>query len=398
MANKIELPSPAEDALAHSRAMSAVIRERIAEAGGWIGFSEYMNLALYSPGLGYYSAGAEKFGQTGDFVTAPEISPLFGRCIARSLAGLIQASDSGAVLELGAGTGSMAAEILRALERIDSLPFRYQILEISADLRARQQSTIHERIPSQAHRVEWLNELPENGITGVILANEVLDALPVTRFDVDQGGLRELGVSVAGDSFGWRPYPASDGVRDRVSEIENALGAPLPAGYASEYCPSLPAFVDRLSRSLDRGLMLLIDYGLPRREYYHRDRSSGTLSCHYRHRVHADPFFYPGLQDITAWVDFTAVAEAADAAGMQIMGYTNQANYLLAAGAEQELAAATETAGAEVDLRTRLQMSSQLQTLMMPGQMGERFKVMGLCRELDRVPPGFSGRDFRHLL
>lgn len=398
MADKFELPSPAADALAHSRALSAVIRERIVEAGGWIDFSEYMDLALYSPGLGYYSAGAEKLGQAGDFVTAPEISPLFGRCIARSLVEMMQDNDSSVVLELGAGTGSMAAEILRVLERNDSLPDRYQILEISADLRARQQRTIHEQIPSQVHRVEWLNDLPDTGMTGVILANEVLDALPVTRFNVDRGGLRALGVSVAGDSFGWRPRPASEMVRDRVSAIEHALGAPLPASYVSEFCPSLPALVDRLSRSLNRGLMLLIDYGLPRREYYHRDRNGGTLSCHYRHRVHADPFFYPGLQDITAWVDFTAVAEAADAAGLQIMGYTNQANYLLAAGAEQELATATHAADTEVDLPTRLQISSQLQTLMMPGQMGERFKVMGLCRDLDRVPSGFSGRDFRHLL
>ena len=247
MANKFELPSPAADALAHSRALSAVIRERIVEAGGWIDFSEYMDLALYSPGLGYYSAGAEKLGQAGDFVTAPEISPLFGRCIARSLLEMMQDNDSSVVLELGAGTGSMAAEILRVLERNDSLPDRYQILEISADLRARQQRTIHEQIPSQVHRVEWLNDLPDTGMTGVILANEVLDALPVTRFNVDRGGLRALGVSVAGDSFGWRPRPASEMVRDRVSAIEHALGAPLPASYVSEFCPSLPALVDRLS-------------------------------------------------------------------------------------------------------------------------------------------------------
>ncbi len=398
MANKFELPSPAADALAHSRTLSALIRERIVEAGGWIDFSEYMDLALYSPGLGYYSAGAEKFGPAGDFVTAPEISPLFGRCIARSLVEILQNIDSGIVLELGAGTGSMAAEILRLLEREGSLPDHYQILEISADLRARQQRTIHEQFPSQAHRVEWLNDLPETGIAGVILGNEVLDALPVTRFTVDRSGLHALGVSVVGDSFGWQPRPASETVRDRVSAIEHTLGASLPVNYTSEFCPSLPAFVDGLSRSLDRGLMLLIDYGLPRREYYHRDRNTGTLRCHYRHRAHADPFIYPGLQDITGWVDFTAVAEAAEAAGLQVMGYTNQANYLLAAGAERELAAEIDAVDAEVDLHTRLQISSQLQTLMMPGQMGERFKVMGLCRELNAVPSGFSGRDFRHLL
>ena len=398
MVNKSELPPPAEDALAHSRTLSALIRQRIADAGGWIDFAAFMNLALYAPGLGYYSAGAQKFGPAGDFVTAPEISPIFGRCIARSLADVLQDIESGVVLELGAGTGAMAAEILAALERDGGLPDRYLILEVSADLRDRQRATICERIPTLAHRVEWLDDLPGTGINGVILANEVMDALPVTRFTVDRSGLRALGVGNTGASFGWRTGPISAVVRDRVSAIERVLGAELPVHYTSEICPSLPAFVAGLSRSLNRGLMLLIDYGLPRREYYHRDRNSGTLMCHYRHRAHADPFLYPGLQDITGWVDFTAVAEAADAAGLQVIGYTNQANYLLGAGADQELAAVIDAAGAEVDLQTRLRLSRELQTLMMPGQMGERFKVMGLCRNFDRVPRGFSGRDFRHML
>jgi SAM-dependent MidA family methyltransferase len=392
MVNKLELPKPAEDALAHSRALSDLIRRRIADAGGWIDFSEYMDLALYSPGLGYYSAGAQKFGPAGDFVTAPEISPLFGRCIGRSVVDVMRTMESGVVLELGAGTGTMAAEVLRTLERDGGLPDRYFVLETSADLRARQQRTIREQIPAQAHRVEWLDELPEPGIVGAILANEVLDALPCNRFSVDEEGAFALGVGVLGDSFCWQRGPVSDSVRARIDEIERVLQAPLPVNYTSEICPSLPAFVGGLARSVSRGLLLLIDYGLPRREYYHADRHSGTLRCHYRHRAHSDPFLYPGLQDITAWVDFTAVAEAADAAGLQVMGYTNQANYLLAAGADEEFAAAAGGPAARVEL------GNQLKTLMMPGQMGERFKVMGLGQKLERVPPGFSGRDFRHLL
>jgi SAM-dependent MidA family methyltransferase len=392
MVNKIQLPTPAEDALAHSRVLSELISERIADAGGWIDFAEFMNLALYAPGLGYYSAGAEKFGPAGDFVTAPEISPLFGRCLGRSLVSVMQNTGSAVIVEVGAGTGAMAAEVLAVLERDGGLPDRYLVLETSADLRDRQQRTIRDRIPAQAHRVEWLDELPEPGIACAVLANEVLDALPCTRFSVGEDGLFALGVSPAGDSFEWRRGPVSAAVTERVGAIEEALRAPLPVNYTSEICPSLAAFVDGLGRSIGQGLLLLIDYGLPRREYYHRDRTSGTLRCHYRHRAHSDPFLYPGLQDITAWVDFTAVAEAADRAGLQVLGYTNQANFLIGAGADQEYASAN------VGQAERLELGAALQTLMMPGQMGERFKVMGLGRQFDQVVPGFSGRDFRHLL
>jgi SAM-dependent MidA family methyltransferase len=396
MSTEIDLPQPARDALAHSRALSALIRDRIVSAGGWIDFSEYMELALYAPGLGYYSAGAQKFGPAGDFVTAPEISPLFSRCIARSLLGVLHDLIPGTLLELGAGTGAMAAEILRVLEREGGLPDRYLILEVSADLRERQRRTIYERIPAQARRVEWLDTLPEAPLNGVILANEVLDALPVTRFTIGRDGLQALGVVNDGDSFGWRPGPVSEFVRDEVGAIERAVGESLPVNFTSELCPSMRAFIGGLAATLNRGTLLMIDYGLPRREYYHRDRSDGTLTCHYRHRAHSDPFLYPGLQDITGWVDFTAVAEAADTAGLNVTGYTTQALYLLAAGAEQELAAAgDETAG---DLRSRLKLGAELQTLMMPGQMGERFKMMGLGRGDESRPSGFAGRDFRHLL
>lgn len=398
MENHSELPAPAGDARAHGRSIVALIRERIIAAGGWIDFSEYMDLALYAPGIGYYSAGSRKFGAGGDFVTAPEISRLFGRCIARSVAGALSGFSPGVVLEVGAGTGAMAVEILHVLEREAALPERYLILEVSADLRERQQATIRTRIPGLAARVEWLDTLPEKKFDGVILANEVLDALPVTRFTVGEQGLLADGVVVAGDAFSWSPRPAPDALREMVRRIEASLSDGLSAPYTSEVCPSLPAFVTGLAGTLNRGLILFVDYGLPRREYYHPDRSSGTLQCHYRHRAHADPFFYPGLQDITAWVDFTAVGEAAAVAGLEVRGYTTQAHFLLAAGIDGEFETLRNEADAAGKMRPYLELTRQIKTLMMPGEMGERFKVMGLGRGLDVMPVGFSGRDLRHLL
>jgi SAM-dependent MidA family methyltransferase len=398
MESHLELPKPSAPALAHSQRLADSIRERIAAGHGWIDFAEFMNLALYAPGLGYYSAGARKFGPDGDFVTAPEISPLFGRCIARSLTGILSECSPGNILELGAGTGAMAAEILRKLERDGVLPERYLILEISADLRERQMRTIKERVPSQAGRVAWLDALPDAGIDGVILANEVLDALPVTRFTIDHDGLYAQGVTVEAGRFRWRRAPASRSLHEQVAAIQEDLDDRIQSEYTSEIRPSLPAFINGVGGALNRGLILLIDYGLPRREFYHPDRNCGTLVCHYRHRAHPNPFLYPGLQDITAWVDFTAVAEAADKARLQVAGYTTQAHFLLAAGVGQELAGQPDETVTANGLRARTQMSTELKTLMMPGEMGEFFKVMALGRGIDTLPAAFSGRDLRHLL
>jgi len=398
MESHLELPKPSAPALAHSQQLADLIREHIVAGDGWIDFAEFMNLALYAPGLGYYSAGARKFGPGGDFVTAPEISPLFGRCIARSLTGILSECSPGNILELGAGTGAMAAEILRTLERDGVLPERYLILEISADLRERQMRTIKERVPSQAGRVAWLDALPDAGIDGVILANEVLDALPVTRFTIDHDGLHAQGVTVEAGRFRWRRAPASRSLHDQVAAIEQDLDDRIQSEYTSEIRPSLPAFINGIGGALNRGLILLIDYGLPRREFYHPDRKCGTLMCHYRHRAHPNPFLYPGLQDITAWVDFTAVAEAADKADLQVAGYTTQAHFLLAGGVGQELAGQPDEAVAAAGLRARTQLSTELKTLMMPGEMGEFFKVMALSRGIDTLPAAFSGRDLRHLL
>jgi len=416
MSEPIQLPDPDADALAHSARVSQHIRRRIVAAGGWIDFSDYMDLALYAPGLGYYSAGAQKFGESGDFVTAPEISPLFSGCVARTMFEV--AFDEGdptgslstplstlpwTILELGAGTGAMAAGILQALQRMDAMPERYLILEVSADLRERQRRLIEERVPDLAERVVWLDELPATPITGVIVANEVLDALPVTRFVVDEANrIWILGVEATESGFGWSRRPAGVGLQAHILELAGDLGVDWPAGYTSELAPALPGFIGGLSRSLERGLILLIDYGLPRQAYYAPERSSGTLTCHYRHRMHANPFFYPGLQDITAWVDFTRVADAAADAGLDVLGFTTQAQFLIAGGIEQEYALLLEgsgkESGADLDPREQIQIAAGLRMLMMPGQMGENFKVMALGRQLPHGPASVCDNDLLHLL
>lgn len=389
MSDTFQLPEPAAAGRAHAALVARLIEQRIAAAGGWIDFAEYMELALYAPGLGYYSAGAQKIGAAGDFVTAPEISPLFSVCVARCCAEFI-ASPGSVVLELGAGTGAMAVAMLETLQRFDALPDRYLILEVSADLRARQQASLTHRLPGLVDRVTWLDALPDAPLDGVIVANEVLDALPVSRFTVETSGdVQALGVTHGPAGFDWCPRPAGSGLAARVAALRPADGWPLP--YTSEVCLRLPAFIAGLAGVLGRGVMLLIDYGLPRRDYYHADRSDGTLACHYRHRRHGDPFFLPGLQDLTAWVDFTAVAEAAIAADLDVLGFTTQAHFLVAAGLDEEFARLIEQTGA--DPRARLAASAAMKTLLMPGEMGENFKVMALGRDVPGAPSAVVSRD-----
>jgi len=391
-----ELPPPAADALAHSAALSAVIRRRIADRGGWIDFSEYMDLALYAPGLGYYSAGARKFGVAGDFVTAPEVSPLFARCIARAVAPVIARGSGNDILELGAGTGAMAADILQTLARDDVLPAHYRILEVSADLRERQRWTLRERAAEYLPLVEWLDELPVN-FDGAIIANEVVDALPVTRFRI--GDARErvqaLGVAIDGDGFRWVARAAGAELCAAIDAIEADLGGGLPARYESEINLRLRGWIGGLGAALRDGICVLIDYGLASREFYAPDRSNGTLICHYRHRAHVDPFRWPGLQDITAWVDFSAVAAAATAAGLEVAGFTSQAEFLIAAGIEAEFVAAGKVSG---DQRAHLNLSREMQVLLLPGEMGEKFKVMWFGRGGAQLDAVFASHDDRHRL
>jgi SAM-dependent MidA family methyltransferase len=383
-AHSLELPAPPPEALALSEQLRRHMAAEIERGGGWLSFARYMELALYAPGLGYYMAGARKLGRDGDFVTAPEISPLFGRTLARQLRQLAETAQ-GDILEIGAGSGALAADLLLELERLGCLPERYLILELSPDLRDRSRDTLAARVPHLIERVAWLNQLPPQ-FEGVVLGNEVLDAMPVHVFQRLDGRVRELGVALENGKLHWVP---------------NAEGAPFAVdpswfpqdGYRSEVQLTARAFIRSLGRMLTRGAALFIDYGFPRREYYHPQRSGGTLMCHYRHRAHDDPFFLPGLQDITSHIDFTAIAEAGGEAGLELLGYTNQAQFLVNCGITDVLAEAPAA-----DAAAYAPLAAQAQKLLSPAEMGEFFKVIALGRGVPSPLLGFAGGDKRHSL
>lgn len=378
------LPTPSAEALAHSQALLARIRARIADARGSIPFSTYMHMALYEPGLGYYVAGLRKFGTAGDFVTAPEISPLFGQCLANPCAQMLATLPQGDILEFGAGSGALAADLLAQLEKLGHLPQHYLILELSPELRERQRHTLLARVPHLLARVRWLDSLPTVPLQGVVVANEVLDAMPVELFRVVDGQARRLRVALAADALAWQ-------IGEQLS-LPFAI-ADLPDGYTSEYNPWLAGWLNSLGATLAAGVALLIDYGYPRQEYYHPERSMGTLLCHYQHRVHDDPLWHPGLQDITASVDFTAVAEAGLAAGFGLAGYTTQANFLTDCGLE-----ACFTAALQAEPGAQYHLAQQVRTLCLPSAMGERFKVLALSKGFTAPLQGFRlGDQIHHL-
>ncbi|RMF96909.1 MAG: SAM-dependent methyltransferase [Gammaproteobacteria bacterium] len=376
-----ELPPPPPALQAVSEALRERIAARIRTAGGWLDFADYMQAALYEPGLGYYSGGARKFGEAGDFVTAPEISPLFARCLAEAVGPVLAALGGGSLLEIGPGSGALAAELLPALAARDRLPDRYLLLEVSAELRERQQQRLAQLPAGLAGRCQWLDALPAAPFRGVILGNEVLDALPVSRFCWRDGRCQALGVTLAGDGFAWAEAPASETLSAAVAARLGPLRQALPDGYRSEICLQLEPWLASIAARLSAGMLLFADYGLVRREYYHPQRRDGSLICHYRHRAHADPFWLPGGQDISAWVDFTAVAEAGIAAGLALAGFSNQAGFLLAHGLEAE--AARLEAGAPTP--GGVSGAAALRRLLLPGEMGEYFKFIALGRGL---PPG----------
>ncbi len=384
------LPEPDADARAHGERVTAHIRDAIAVAGGAIPFARYMELALHAPGLGYYSAGSAKFGEAGDFVTAPELSPLFARCLARQAREILAALGDGGILEAGAGSGVMACELLAELERLDALPAQYAILELSADLRERQRALFMQRIPQLLPRIAWLDRLPARGFTGLVIANELLDAMPVHR--VIAGRDAEEYVCWRDGRFSLTEGPLSDVHLDlRVDALYRELGREhFTAGYRIEINLAMEAWIAAVSSALERGAILLVDYGYPRREYYHPERAGGTLMCHYRHRAHGDPLILAGLQDITAHVDFTAVAEAAVAHGLAVAGYTTQAYFLLASGLQEIGSTLGELPAVE-----RMQIAQQIRRLTLPGEMGEKFKVIALTRGLEMPLSGFSLRDER---
>jgi len=369
-----DLPAAHPDALTHSARLAATIREQIRDSGGWIDFGRYMELALYSPGLGYYAAGAAKFGAAGDFVTAPELTPLYGRAMARPIAHALRATG-GALLEFGAGSGALACALLPELDRLGALPDRYAILEPSPDLQARQRERIGSLSEDLVRKVEWIATMPEHW-SGVAIANEVLDAMPVRVACWQGDAVLERGVALDGDTFVWRErVPAPD---DPLVDAARALE--VPAGYVSEIGLAGRAWMASLGDMLERGLALIVDYGFPAREYYHPQRNRGTLMCHYRHRAHADPFWLPGLQDITAHVDFSALASAARAAGLQPLGYASQSQALLAWGMLDLLGQVDAT-----DARRYLPLANAVQRLLSPAEMGELFKVLAVGRGMDGV-------------
>lgn len=381
---------PDSDAQTHNQHLQTLIRAEIERSGGQITFARYMELALYAPGLGYYSAGARKFGEAGDFVTAPEFAPLFSRCVARQCRQVLAYLGKGDVLEAGAGTGAMAAGVLAELDALGCLPERYFILDLSADLRQRQRETLERRAPHLLDRVRWLDRPPDSGFTGVVLANELLDAMPVHLFRMGEEGPQELYVGIEDDRFVWRVGPLSDPrLGERVAAIVAEQG-PLPLGYTSEINLAAEGWVRGLVDWFERGLALFIDYGFPRREYYHHERSGGTLMCHYRHRAHPDPLILTGLQDITAHVDFTAVAEAAVEVGLAVAGYTTQAYFLLGSGL-MEMAGESHPD----DTRQHLALMQKIKKLTSPSEMGELFKVIALTRGIDLPLIGFSFQDQR---
>ncbi len=386
------LPALSPDQAQHSAAVVRGVAAAIAARGGWIPFDEYLRLVLYAPGLGYYSAGSVKFGPAGDFVTAPELSDLFSRCVANQCAPVLE-TLGGDLLELGAGSGQMAAGVLARLAELGCLPGCYYILEVSAELRARQQAVLASSPPELRSRIVWLERLPARPIDGVVLANEVADALPFRRFAIEAGEALECGLTLsAAGHLAPADRAADSGLR---ADLARLAPAGWPRHYRSELCPMLGPWIAGLSAALRSGVLLLFDYGLPRPQYYHPERDAGTMRCHFRHRAHDDPLLHPGLQDISAWVDFTRLAEAAADAQLEGAGFCTQAAFLLANGIGRELAPGAAGAGDALEGARR---SAQARTLLLPGAMGEPFKVMAMAR--GHAPPlqGFAVQDLRRSL
>ncbi|HPE58887.1 MAG TPA: SAM-dependent methyltransferase [Thiolinea sp.] len=414
------LPQPDPEALSHSQALSTRIQARIRQQGP-IPFHDFMHMALYEPGLGYYVAGRPKLGPGGDFTTAPEISALFSRCLAQQCADILAGLAGASLLEFGAGRGVMAAELLQALDGLQQLPQQYLILEPSPHLQQVQHETLQQQAPAHLQRVQWLTRLPQ-GFRGVMLANEVLDAMPVALFDIMHGQLRQVQVGLQPDpasrlarqhdpsrqhkpepvpetlcrtsSPDWRgTHRFPDGIPDYLHTLAATLPADLP--YCSEFNPLLPGWLSSVAGSLDQGSLLLIDYGYERAEYYHPERHTGTLLCHYRQRVHDNPLLWPGLQDITASVDFTAVAEAGTAAGLVLAGYTTQAQFLINTGLEQQFLHALAT---DTHPQQQYALAQQVRLLTLPQEMGERFRVMAFNKGFTAPLQGFRLGDRMHRL
>lgn len=391
------LPVPDREALAVSQELSTRIAAEIARHGGWLSFARYMEMALYEPGLGYYSNPGQVFGAAGDFVTAPELTPLFGATLARQVSPWLKdpalAGSGQVVLEVGGGSGMLAAQLLNALDNVGHHEVRYLILELSAERREHQRQTLKSLAPGLMDRVGWLDTFPES-FAGVVVANELLDAMPVQLFEWQadaEAELQEMGVTWVDGQFAWAPRPADAVLTETVTALRNRLGpegAQWHSPYRSEICPAQQAWMRTLADCMTAGVVMLLDYGFAAPEYYHPQRDQGTLMCHYRHRSHADPFLWPGLSDITAHVDFTALARSATAEGFSLVGYTSMAAFLLNAGLLDELA----------DLPREPEsfwfaQAQAVQQLISEAEMGELFKVIAFEKNLREAASvlGFGG-------
>ncbi len=387
METRETLPPPSSEALAHSARVIEHVRRELEADGGWMSFARYMELVLYAPGLGYYSAGARKLGADGDFTTAPELTPLYGHCIAQQ-ARQILALGLDEILEVGAGSGALAAELLEELDRLDAAPQRFLILELSADLRARSRDLLAERVPHLMERIAWLNVLPP-AFSGLVLGNEVLDAMPVHIVRATEQGIEEGGVVASRGErpFEWSFRPAAGELRAAAEQLG------LAPGYVTEIALAARAFVRSVGAILERGVMLFVDYGFPAGEFYHEQRSQGTLMCHYRHRAHADPFFLPGLQDVTAHVDFSAIAAAASKVELDVLGYASQEQFLVNCGITDLMLRTPPE-----DPARYLPTAAAASKLLSPAEMGEIFKAIAFGRGVPDELAGFSAGDRRHTL
>jgi SAM-dependent MidA family methyltransferase len=379
------VPVPDDEARAHSARVAAHVRDEIGRAGGFITFAPYMDLVLYAPGLGYYVAGARKFGDAGDFVTAPELTPLFGAALARQIEVVVATTSAREIVELGAGSGALAASMLNALAEAKALPSRYAILEPSPELRARQQATLEALSARSGARIEWIERLPDT-IGGIVVMNEVLDAIAPNIVARRDGQWYERGVALADATFAWAERPLDDA---KLLALARAR-FPDDGDYLSEVNPAAEALVATIAERVGEGGILIVDYGFPAREYYHAQRASGTLVGHYRHRVHDDPFLWPGLSDLTSHVDFTAIARAGQRAGLRVAGFATQASFLLGCGLLERLRAAGTPGSVDY-----VRASAAVQKLLSPAEMGELFKMLLLAR---RDVPFLALHDVAHRL
>ncbi|MSQ58930.1 MAG: class I SAM-dependent methyltransferase [Betaproteobacteria bacterium] len=382
--NLASLPQPGSVARAHCERLAALIEREIERAGGWISFERYMEMALYAPEYGYYTGGSAKLGGAGDFITAPELSPLFGATLARQIAQVLEFTG-GDVLELGAGSGRLARDILHSLEK-GVLPERYKILDVSGELVERQRELLGQLPKTLQTRVEWISSLPSS-ITGVVIGNEVIDALPVHLVTWSDDAILERGVGLRQGQLAWVDAPVRNS-----HLLQRAQAVAVPRPYLSEINMQATALMDAIGQRLKRGVVLFADYGFGAAEYYHPQRRQGTLMCHYRHRAHDDPFFLPGLQDITAHVDFSALAHTGVDAGLTLAGYTTQARFLANLGITDMLT------GMDTGMADYARIIAPVQKLLSPAEMGELFKTIALSKGINQPLLGFASGDLSRLL